>query len=48
MWAQSWDSIYDIVAPYPNTSAQRVTEALKKKNFTVMKIFKVIRDTKCD
>ena len=41
MWAQSWDSIYDILAPYPDVSAPRVTDALLEKNYTAVKIFKV-------
>jgi hypothetical protein len=41
MWAQSWDSIYDILAPYPDVSAPRVTDALIEKNYTALKIFEV-------
>ena len=41
MWAQSWDSIYDILIPYPEVSAPRVTDALLAKNYTPIKIFEV-------
>jgi peptidyl-dipeptidase A len=42
MWAQSWDSVYDILSPYPDVAAIRVTEALEAKGFTPLKIFQVI------
>lgn len=41
MWAQSWDNIYDIVAPYPNKKSMDVTNTMKAKNMTVLDMFKM-------
>lgn len=41
MWAQEWDGIYDLVAPYPEESSIKVTENLIKKNYTSLDFFKV-------
>ena len=42
MWAQDWENIYDLVAPFPNLKDIQVTESLVKKNLTSKDLFKVI------
>ncbi|RXG67882.1 hypothetical protein Avbf_05165, partial [Armadillidium vulgare] len=32
MWAQSWENIYDIVAPYPDVTLPDISETLEKRN----------------
>jgi hypothetical protein len=41
MWAQDWENIYDLVAPFPNLKDIQVTESLVKKNLTSKDLFKV-------
>ena len=41
MWAQDWENIYDMVAPFPDENDIQVTENLKKKNLTSLDLFKV-------
>lgn len=42
MWAQEWEGVYDLVAPYPNEKDIKVTESLVSKNYTSLDLFKVI------
>lgn len=39
MWAQSWLGLKDLLKPFPNASEVDVTEALKKQNYNVVKMF---------
>jgi hypothetical protein len=41
MWAQAWDSIFDLLAPYPNTEKTNLTEILIDKGYTPYGLFKV-------
>ena len=41
MWAQEWDNIYDIVAPYPNAQKSNLTKILLDNGYTPTKMFKV-------
>ncbi len=41
MWAQSWDNIFDIVAPYPNEPEINITQILIDNNYTHIQMFKV-------
>lgn len=38
MWAQTWDDLYDRVKPFKIVDVD-ITEALKKNNFTALKLF---------
>ncbi len=38
MWSQAWSNIYDDVAPYPKELQLDVTKALKKKQYTAVKM----------
>lgn len=40
MWAQTWENLYARIKPFKNASNLDVTEALKKHNYTALKIFK--------
>ena len=31
MWAQSWESIYELAVPFPNKTSIDVTEQMKKQ-----------------
>lgn len=48
MWAQNWENIYDIVAPYRDIEEPKITEALKLKGYTPMKIFEVSLRLYCE
>lgn len=39
MWAQSWVNLYDRIKPFKNASVIDLTAALKRNNFTALKIF---------
>lgn len=39
MWAQQWQNIYDIVAPYPEVEVGDVTGEMLKQNYTVRRMF---------
>lgn len=39
MWGQSWLGLKDFLKPYPGASEVDVTEALKKHNYTVLRMF---------
>lgn len=39
MSGQTWNDIYDLVAPYPNVSLFNLTKNLIKRNYTVERIF---------
>ena len=41
MWAQQWNSIIDIVAPYPDVASYAITEALKDKGYNPIKLFQL-------
>ena len=41
MWAQNWENIYDLVAPYPNIKQTNLTQILLEKNFSAIKMFHV-------
>lgn len=41
MWAQNWDNIFDIVAPYPNEPEINITQILIDNNYTLIQMFKV-------
>lgn len=40
MWAQTWDGISQLTAPYPNKKSADVTEEMLKQNYTPLKMFK--------
>ena len=40
MWAQSWNNIMDIAAPYPGVRKFDVTDEMRRQNYTVMQMFK--------
>lgn len=41
MWAQQWNSIIDLVAPYPEVASYAITEALKDKGYNPVKLFQL-------
>ncbi len=41
MFAQNWENIFEFVKPYSNVDNFDVTEALKRKGYTVEKVFKL-------
>lgn len=41
MWAQTWDNIFELVNPYPNSSTFDVTSNLRAQNYTVQKMFEL-------
>lgn len=41
MWAQSWQSIDDIVTPFPEKGTFDVTEDLKREGYTPVRMFKL-------
>lgn len=41
MWAQGWDSIFDLVKPFPNVQETNLTEVLIDNGYTTLKMFKV-------
>ena len=41
MWAQQWDSIYDVVEPYPGQGSLDVDKRLKEKNYDAQKMVKL-------
>ena len=41
MWAQSWESIFDIVAPFPNVTTLNIDNKLIEKSYTPKSLFKV-------
>jgi peptidyl-dipeptidase A len=41
LWGQSWDNIFDIVAPYPKVKELNITEKLLENNFSPLKMFQV-------
>ncbi len=43
MWAKSWGNLFEMLAPYPDATKVDLTQILKDKNFTVDKIFRVMR-----
>ncbi|KAL7642767.1 UNVERIFIED_CONTAM: hypothetical protein RMT77_006055 [Armadillidium vulgare] len=43
MWAQSWENIYDIVAPYPDVTLPDISETLEKRNNT-KEMFEIAED----
>ncbi|KAK3579290.1 hypothetical protein CHS0354_033370 [Potamilus streckersoni] len=44
MWAQQWNGIYDLVAPYPNKQSADITEAMIAKNYNVTYMYQVAED----
>ncbi|XP_044757063.1 angiotensin-converting enzyme-like [Coccinella septempunctata] len=44
MWAQEWTNIEDIVKPFPDAKAHNVTDALRRKGFTAVKMFETSDD----
>ncbi|XP_043289330.1 angiotensin-converting enzyme-like [Venturia canescens] len=44
MWAQSWIHIQKYALPYPKLSGHDLTAALRKKNYTPLKFFKLSED----
>lgn len=41
MWAQTWESLYDMLAPYPEEGTVDVTDEMIKQNWTVERMFQV-------
>jgi len=42
MWGRFWSSLYPLLSPFPHLkSVEPSEEAMKAKNYTVEKIFKV-------
>jgi peptidyl-dipeptidase A len=39
MWAQSWSTLYNKLAPHPTKPSLDVTDSMKAQNYTVRKIF---------
>lgn len=39
MWAQDWQSLNDLVKPYPDASDTDISEELAKQNYTILKMF---------
>lgn len=39
MWGQTWENLFERIKPYSNASELDITESLKRKNFTALKIF---------
>lgn len=39
LWAQQWTNLYDQIKPFKNGSDIDITEALKRNNYTALKIF---------
>lgn len=40
MWAQSWENLYPILAPYPDAGTVDVTEEMIKQGWNITKMFK--------
>ncbi|XP_071528879.1 angiotensin-converting enzyme-like [Panulirus ornatus] len=43
-WAQRWENIYDLVAPYPNRESIDVTDQMKQQGYTPRKMFELADD----
>ena len=41
MWAQTWENVYVLLAPFPNTNQINLTQILESKKYTPNRIFKV-------
>lgn len=41
MWGQNWESIFDILVPYPNVKSENITDRLISLGFTPQKLFEV-------
>ena len=41
MYAQNWENIFDVVKPYSNVQNIDITEAMKGKNYTIEKVFRL-------
>lgn len=46
MWAQDWSNIFDLLVPYPNATSPNLTALLIQNNYTVIKMFKVVSQSK--
>lgn len=44
MWAQSWENIFDILIPFPESPLTNLTEILLNNKFTPIKMFKTAQD----
>lgn len=43
-WAQSWQNIFDLVKPYPNTVSIDISAEMKRRNWTVLHMFKTAEE----
>ncbi|XP_074650798.1 angiotensin-converting enzyme-like [Tubulanus polymorphus] len=44
MWAQNWQDIVDLMWPYPNAPSLDVSDTMKKKKYTPLRMFKMAED----
>lgn len=44
MWAQSWDNIFDLVAPFPNEKQMNFTKVLVDNEYTPIRMFKAAEE----
>ena len=46
MWAQSWNNLIDVMAPYPDQNIPSITDALLQQNYTAVKVYRSLWRTK--